>query len=200
MANSAPLGRNTGGMPKVTIERAPSSAKLVLRGRAAALKAMAEALELHIDGVSGGYVEQGKHRALWLGPDEWLLKSPMPANHVAEMLEGASAGLPHAIVDVSSTYTTLRVAGEGSEFLINHGCPLDLSLQAFGINRCTRTLLGKTEIILSRVEHQTFEIDVTRSFTDYMAQFLRQAYLGPAGSVDGGRPTVQTREYVAGAE
>jgi sarcosine oxidase subunit gamma len=180
MANSAPSPATYAGMPNVAIELVPSSAKLVLRGRAASLEAMAGALGLHIHGVSGQYVERGEHRALWLGPDEWLLKSPTPADYLAEMLEEASAGLPHAIVDVSSTYTTLRVAGEGSEFLINHGCPLDLSLEAFDIRRCTRSLLGKTGIILSRVERQTFQIDVARSFSGYAARFLQEAYLGPA--------------------
>jgi sarcosine oxidase subunit gamma len=179
MADGAPWPATHAGMPNVAIELAPSSAKLVLRGRPAALDAMGRALGLHIDGISGQYVERGEHRALWLGPDEWLLKSSKPADHLADTLEGASAGLPHAIVDVSSTYTTLHVAGEGSEFLINHGCPLNLSLEAFDIGRCTRSLLAKTGIILSRVERKTFEIDVIRSFSAYAARFLQQACLGP---------------------
>jgi sarcosine oxidase subunit gamma len=70
---------------------------------------------------------------------------------------------------------TLRVSGEYSEFLINHGCPLDLSLKAFSVGKCTRTLLGKTGIIISRVEQRTFEIDVIRSFAAYAARFLQEA-------------------------
>jgi sarcosine oxidase subunit gamma len=182
MANGAPSPATHAGIPNVAIELAPSSAKLVLRGRAAALEAMTGALGLHIDGVSSQYVEQGEHRALWLGPDEWLLKSPTPADYLAEMLEEASAGLPHAIVDVSATYETLGIKGKGSEFLINHGCPLDLSLDAFKIGKCTRTLLGKTGIILSRVERTTFEIDVARSFSPYAAQFLQQACAARPGA------------------
>jgi sarcosine oxidase subunit gamma len=110
------------------------------------------------------------------------------------MLEYASAGLPHAIVDVSSLYTTLHVAGEGSEIIINHGCPLDLSLEAFDIGTCTRSLLGKVGIILSRVERNAFELDVVCSFSTYAARFLREASLSLEGtfgtSNDGRHPSV----------
>jgi sarcosine oxidase subunit gamma len=132
---------------------------------------------MSLGGVIGQYVEQDDQRALWLGPDEWLLQSSTEAGPIAQRLEEASAGLPHAVVDVSSTYMTLRIAGEYSEFLINHGCPLDLSLKAFNVGKCTRTLLGKTEIIISRVEQRAFEIDVVRSFTVYAARFLQEARL-----------------------
>src|SRR3954447_26538794 len=165
MASSASSPATHVVMPNVAIEVLPSSAKLVLRGRAASLEAMAGALGLHLAGVSGQYVELGEHRALWLGPDEWLLKSPTPSDYLSEMLEEASAGLPHAIVDVSSAYMTLRVAGQGSELVINHGCPLNLSIEAFDIGTSTRSLLAKTAIVLSRLERNTFEIDVARSFS-----------------------------------
>lgn len=180
MGNSASSQAMGAAITNVAIECTPSSAKLVFRGRAAALQAIGRALGLDIRAVSGRYVEQGDDRALWLGPDEWLLKSSTPADHLAHTLEQASAGLPHAIVDVSSTYMTLRVSGQDSELVVNHGCPLDLSLQGFHIGACTRTLLGKAGMILSRIERNTFELDVARSFSGYARRFLREACVGLA--------------------
>jgi sarcosine oxidase subunit gamma len=162
----------------VNIHCAPSKAKLVLRGHPAALESVGRALALNLVGQSGSYVEHESDRALWLGPDEWLLKSSEDSDVLINRIERECAGLRYALVDVSSTYMTVHVSGQPSAFLLNHGCPLDLSAKAFGVGRCTRTLLGKSEIILSRLGKSRFEMDVLRSFTPYALQFLRQASAG----------------------
>jgi sarcosine oxidase subunit gamma len=157
---------------------APSKARLLLRGQVPAIEAIGRALAMNLLGLSGRYVEREDDRALWLGPDEWLLKSPKEAEGLVTSLEAECAGLQYAVVDVSSMYMTVHVCGDRSAFLINHGCPLDLSHEAFETGRCTRTLLGKSEIILSRVGEDAFEIDVLRSFAPYATQFLREAGIG----------------------
>jgi sarcosine oxidase subunit gamma len=50
-----------------------------------------------------------------------------------------------------------------------------LSLQAFPAGMCTRTLLGKATILLSRPDDETFHIDVWRSFAPYAWKLLDEA-------------------------
>ncbi|GAC1334681.1 MAG: sarcosine oxidase subunit gamma [Beijerinckiaceae bacterium] len=159
----------------LTITSAPSQSKAIFRGRPAAIEAVGRALEMDLVHTTHRYLEKGSLRALWLGPDEWLFKSATDPEAVFRALSAACADRPHAIVDLSSSYMTLRVSGRHCALLINHGCPLDLSQQSFDVGRCTRTLLGKSEIILSRVDTTTFEIDVARSFAAYAEQFLVDA-------------------------
>jgi len=114
--------------------------------------------------------------ALWLGPDEWLLIAPNaePAPIFAT-IEAALAGIPHALVDVSSRSIGIEIAGEQAAFVLNQGCPLDLHLQAFPVGMCTRTLFAKTEIVLVRHAPDVFHIDVWRSFAAYLWTYLDEA-------------------------
>ena len=59
--------------------------------------------------------------------------------------------------------------------LLNAGCPQDLSLAAFPVGACSRTILGKVEIVLLRTAETTFRVEVWRSFSDYAFAFLAQA-------------------------
>jgi sarcosine oxidase subunit gamma len=172
---------------------APSKAKLVLRAHPSALELIGRTLAMNFVGVSGHYVEREDDRALWLGPDEWLLKSSNEPAGLINTLERDCAGLRYAVVDVSSMYMTVHVCGQRSAFLINHGCPLDLSAEAFENGRCTRTVLGKSEIILSRLGERAFEIDVLRSFTPYVVHFLREASIGlnASSKIGSGKDGVQ---------
>jgi sarcosine oxidase, subunit gamma len=80
-----------------------------------------------------------------------------------------------SLVDVSHRSDGLAIAGAGAAFALNHGCPLDLSIKAFPVGMCTRTVLGKASVILSRHEEHVFHLDVWRSFASYVWQFLDEA-------------------------
>lgn len=173
MAEASRVSSAAEGTPRIVC--APSEAKIAIRGRPAAAEAIGGALGMGLPNATGAFAEQGEERVLCLGPDEWLLKSPTESTALMRRLEAACVNVPHAMVDVSSTYETLQVSGPASALLINHGCPLDLSLTAFSVGKCTRTLLSKCAIILSRTDHQSFELDVARSFVSYAHRFLLEA-------------------------
>ena len=59
-------------------------------------------------------------------------------------------GHPHAIVDVSHRSDAFALSGSSCEYLLNHGCPLDLSIDAFPVGMCTRTVFAKAAILLSQ--------------------------------------------------
>ena len=81
-----------------------------------------------------------------------------------------------SLVDVSHRSDALEIRGSKSEYVLNHGCPLDLSEQQFPVGMCTRTVLGKSPILLSRTERELpFCIDVWRSFSTYAWFLLDEA-------------------------
>jgi heterotetrameric sarcosine oxidase gamma subunit len=107
----------------------------------------------------------GDRALLRLGPDEFLLLAP----------EVADFQLPANAVDVSHRDIAMAVSGSRAARVVNAFCALDLHPSAFPVGMCTRTMLGKAEIILWRTEADTFRIDVTRSFAPYVWACLEEA-------------------------
>lgn len=115
----------------------------------------------------------GGRAALWLGPDEWLLLAPEAdgaAVHAA--LAASLAGVPHALVDVSHRQSALLLEGPGAEVTLAGAVPLDLSVEAFPIGMCTRTVCEKAEIVLWRTGAERFHIEAWRSFMPYVRDLL----------------------------
>jgi sarcosine oxidase subunit gamma len=81
----------------------------------------------------------------------------------------------HSAVDVSHRNTAVIVSGPGAEATLSGGCPQDLSLQAFPVGACSRTLFGKVEVVLLRLDEETFRVEVWRSFSDYAFGLLAEA-------------------------
>jgi heterotetrameric sarcosine oxidase gamma subunit len=103
---------------------------------------------------------------LWLGPDEFLL---LASDDVVPVPNAAS------VVDVSHRNIALSVSGARADWAINAFCALDLHPAAFPVGMCTRTLLGKAEIVLWRTAADTFRIEVARSYAPYVWACLEEA-------------------------
>lgn len=152
------------------------TARLILRGRPAELDAAEVALGFALPREACRAAGVGARRALWLGPDEWLLLAPVAdAQALTAMLEAATAQAPHALVDVSQRQIGLTLSGSDAEEILAAGCPLDLDLKAFPVGMCTRTVLAKAEIVLWRTDEAIFHIDVWRSFSAYVRGILEVA-------------------------
>ncbi len=126
--------------------------RLLLRGDAVVAQAAGTAFGIPIPLEACRAEFHPPRAALWLGPDEFLLLLPEP--WVADTMAALAAALgaaPHALVDVSQRQRGLVVEGADAATLLNAGCPLDLDLVAFPVNTCTRTLLGKAEVVLWRM-------------------------------------------------
>jgi sarcosine oxidase subunit gamma len=123
----------------------------------------------------------GAHAALWLGPDEWLLLADADE---ADALEAGFSPLlqdrPASLVDVSHRNVCLTLSGALAARILNCGCPLDLDERAFPVGMCTRTILGKAEIILWRRAPDVFWVGAWRSFAAYVEKFLVEARRGLA--------------------
>lgn len=111
---------------------------------------------------------------LWLGPDEWLLIAPEDVD-LRRRLQEAVAGKPAALVEISQRNVALTLFGPRAADVISSGCPLDLDLSTFPVGMCTRTILGKTEIVLWRRGAEEFHLECWRSFAPYVLMLLADA-------------------------
>ncbi|WP_439899763.1 sarcosine oxidase subunit gamma [Paraburkholderia phymatum] len=113
---------------------------------------------------------------LWLGPDEWLVRSLQPQSPVAEdKLVEALQGQFASAVDIGSGWTVLEVSGEKVRDVIARGCPIDLHPRMFAPGQCAQSHYFKASIVLVPVADDTYEIVVRRSFADYFVRIMLDA-------------------------
>ena len=158
------------------ISTLPRATRLLLQGRDAAIAAAAAASGVPMsEGVCRSSTS-GERAWLWLGPHERLLIAPdCEAATLLRSLGEVLSGIAHSLVDVSHRQLGLEVGGSASDRMLAAGCPLDLDEAAFPVGMCTRTLLGKAEILLWRPAATLWRIEVARSFAPYVMRFLDQA-------------------------
>ena len=156
----------------VVLAPLPPSARFILRARPAAQAAAAAPLGVALPTVACRAATVGDRAALWLGPDEWLILVPETDR---PDFATALAGLPHSLVDVSHRQSGFTVSGAQAADALNTGCPLDLDIAAFPVGMCTRTILGKAQIVLWRIESAKFHVEAWRSFLPYVWGFLTEA-------------------------
>lgn len=160
------------GFPEVDVTFAAPASRLSLRAPRASLGALSQALDLELPTKPKTSAAKGDLAALWLGPDEWLLIGPAsgdPAAALAQLREF------HSAVDISHRNVGFLIVGKKAEATLAAGCPQDLSLAAFPVGACSRTLFGKIEIVLWRMAEDKFRLECWRSFTDYAAKLLAEA-------------------------
>lgn len=184
-ARALPLGAHPRSAPAgsgVSVRPAGAEARFSLRARlanGAAPKLAGLALDAPINTVGTG----GEVWLARLGPDEWLIGGPEAD---ADLLQGriheALAGVPHSLVDVSHRNVGIDVSGRQAAAVLNAGCPLDLSETTFPPGSATRTLLGKSEIVLIRATAAPlYRVECWRSFSIYVHGLLNEAVFGVEG-------------------
>ncbi|WP_406462561.1 sarcosine oxidase subunit gamma [Streptomyces sp. NBC_01622] len=170
--------RSSGGA--VRLAELPFLAQVNVRldAKGAAADAVGLALGLSLPLEPNTVVRAGELRALWLGPDEWLLVGPPGTQRDVESRIRAASGDEHvAVTDVSAQRTTLLVSGTRASDLLAHGCPLDLHPRAFGAGRCAQTTVARTQAVLvGRDEPGAgFWVLVRSSFAGYLTDWLLDA-------------------------
>ena len=128
------------------------------------------------------WVPWGDGRAIWLGPDEWLVTN---ASRDPEDLEAelrAAVGLDGgrgngAVVDVSAQRTTLRLCGEHVRDVLATGCAIDLHPRSFPAGSAAQTTLGLAGVVLLALDDTGthFQLLVRSSFARYLATWLLDA-------------------------
>jgi sarcosine oxidase subunit gamma len=164
---------------QATLAVAPAAAvsRFILRADHATAARLGGSIGLGVPTTPMRAETGGERAALWLGPDEWLLLAPETDRAALQRLV-AEAGQALSLVDVGDRQIGLTLTGNRVEEALNVGCPLPLDPRAFPIGKCTRTLFGKSEIILWRTGETSFRVEVQRSFAPYLVALLAEAVAG----------------------
>lgn len=159
--------------PSVALTTSPILSRFVFRGRPAAIAAAGPAFGVALPDTCRA-ASAGLRSALWLGPDEWLLLAPLDERAAIE--SAFATGLSeqaYSLVDVGERQIAFILEGPHATLLLNAGCPLDFDTVPVGF--CSRTMLGKAEIVLWRTAPDSFHIEVWRSFASYVSLLLTEA-------------------------
>ncbi len=166
----------------VALSERPHRGQIDLRGRGRAFGEAVKgvlgfALPGRVNTAAGNRDLAKGPRALWLGPDEWLVvTAPGGEAALAGALAKAVAETPAAVTDVGEGRTVIGLSGAEARPVLMKGCSLDLHPRAFAAGRCAQTRLAKASVIL----HQTsdapaYDIYVHRSFAEYLWAWLTDA-------------------------
>lgn len=154
----------------------PAAARFVLQGGAEARAAAGAAFGVPLPEEACRAGTGLGRAALWLGPDEHLLLAPAgEARAVEAALTAALAGIPHSLVEVSDRQVAIAIIGPRGSELLSSGCPLDLDLSEFPAGMCTRTVLGKADVVLWRRSASEYHLETGRSYSGYVLEWLREA-------------------------
>ncbi len=168
-----PLADRAFALSGVTLSPAAAAERVSLRAGKEALAALAESCGVPLPSEIGSTNAESGTIVLKLGPDEWLIIAASGSNLAARLSE--TDGYLFSAVDVSHRNTAIIVEGPKAASTLNSGCPRDLSLKAFPVGACARTLLAKSEIVLVRESEHRFRVECWRSFSDYVWNYLADA-------------------------
>lgn len=182
------LRQRTGQPPQAAMQPGASLTERPLRGLVNVRGAFEDtAFAAAIDAAVGlplpsanRYAVNDDRYLIWLGPNELLVSVPPGEQGAIEAnVARGLAGQFHAVTDVSSGYTTLRIAGPRARELIASGCPLDLHPRALPRGACAGTHIAKAQtVLLHGAADGEFQVIVRRSFADYLWQWLADAGAG----------------------
>ncbi len=111
----------------------------------------------------------------WLSPDELLLITPEKTEaDVEAKLRKAMKG-HFAIVDVTGGQTLLELSGERAETILKKSTVYDVHESNFPVGKVVTTKFAKSQVIVTRVAADGFQLIVRRSFSDYIWQWMVDA-------------------------
>jgi sarcosine oxidase subunit gamma len=122
----------------------------------------------------------GTGRAVWLGPDEWLLSSTTEAPEDLEArVRAAVRPLGGSATDVSAQRIGLRLTGGRVRDVLAKGCSIDLHPRVFGRGSSAQTALGQAGVVLLALSDagDDYLVLVRSSFAGYLADWLLDAAL-----------------------
>jgi sarcosine oxidase subunit gamma len=160
----------------LAIELGPLTSAVDLRIDPAAVdtRALAEVVGGTLPTLPNTWTVLADGRAVWLGPDEWLLVGDRPARAWENALRAVVGPHGGAAVDVSAQRTALRLRGADTRGLLALGCALDLRPASFPPGSAAQTLLGQSGVLIT-AEDDGFHLAVRTSFAGYVADWLLDA-------------------------
>jgi sarcosine oxidase subunit gamma len=123
------------------------------------------------------FVQQGDLKAVWCGPNEWLLiTAPGQETAIVSDLKASLENVYSAVTDITGGNTILQISGSKARDLLAKGCPIDLHQSVFGVGHCAQTVLAKAGMTILQVDQAPiFTVVIRRSFSDYLGTWLIDA-------------------------
>ncbi|WP_421857184.1 sarcosine oxidase subunit gamma [Oricola sp.] len=171
-SRAMPLEGRAAAAANVSIRSAGPAMRVSLRAGEDAVGAIGKALGVELPIAPKQSASAGVRAALWIGPDEWLI---IDEGERDPMIDLGRAEALHCAVDVSHRNTAIIVSGPDATDVLSAGCPQDLSLEAFPVSACSRTVFGKVEVVLYRTSETEFRVECWRSFSTYAFDLLEDA-------------------------
>lgn len=166
-------GQTSGGVAAgVTLEPRRVAVMLNVRGRgddAALARAVLDRFGVALPREPNTTAGTDAARALWLGPDEWLLVL-QPEGGEAAFMTGEGT-----LTDVSHGRAALRLSGLDVREALAKGCALDLHPLEFPPGRCAQTAIAKVSVLLDHVQPGVFDLYCSRSYAGSLWQWLTDA-------------------------
>ncbi len=169
---------------KCTIQTLPSMGRFALRLPGEASRTISHLAGINIDMPVNRANSGDNGMAARLGPDEWLLVVPEASTkRIQAEATMQLASYHHALVDISHRNCAIKITGAAAPDVLAAGCPIDFGANHFPPLAATRTLLGRAEIILWRLDDAAdpngmlqpcFHVECWRSFGRYLYALLRE--------------------------
>ena len=119
------------------------------------------------------YVKNDNVKAIWLGPNEWLITNNQ---NLYNNLKSEIGDIQASVTDVSENRTVIRISGEKIFKLLSKFLVLDLEKNLPDESSCAQTLFVKVPVLLVRNnnEKQIPEIDIftNRSHANYIYNLI----------------------------
>lgn len=119
------------------------------------------------------YVKNDNVKAIWLGPNEWLITNNQ---NLYNNLKSEIGDIQASVTDVSENRTVIRISGEQIFKLLSKFLVLDLEKNLPDESSCAQTLFVKVPVLLVRNnnEKQIPEIDIftNRSHANYIYNLI----------------------------
>jgi len=115
-------------------------------------------------------------QVLCIAPGDWLAVSDtVTAAELSQRWSGEPSAPELSIVDVTHEYAVLELDGSAAREILAKGCGLDLHPERFPPGSDTRTRLAKIAVHIACRATQHFLLYVTRSYANYLAEWLEDA-------------------------
>lgn len=148
-----------------------------LRANAKALPSLEAALGFALPSAPNTTSHTDDLIAFWLGPDEWLLRTPDAAEEAWTAALREAVGSHHsAVTVVSDGYVSFEIAGQDAREILEQGTGIDIHPTVFKPGQCARVRFAKTLALIHPIDVPPgYHIHVARSYGRYVALWLERA-------------------------
>ncbi|KGJ88183.1 sarcosine oxidase subunit gamma [Colwellia psychrerythraea] len=151
---------------------------LNLRGNAADtafLAGVQEALGVALPTAPCSSAKSELAQIMWLAPDEWLVIVESGTEFDVEQKLRSYLTGHFAVSDISGAQTLLELSGKDIIGLMKKSTGYDLHLESFPVGKVIGTTFAKTGAHILRLDENTFQLVVRRSFSDYVWLWIQQS-------------------------